>query len=46
MTDKEVRLQEAVTEAVYRHEKVDEEYESDEEGGAFAADVEARCSDE
>ena len=28
MSDKEVRLQEAVTEAVDRHEKVDEEYES------------------
>ena len=27
MSDKEVRLQEAVTEAIDRHEKVDEEYE-------------------
>ena len=27
MSDKEVRLQEAITEAIDRHEKVDEEYE-------------------
>ena len=27
VSDKEVRLQEAVTEAIDRHEKVDEEYE-------------------
>ena len=46
MADKEVRLQEEVTEAVDRHGKVDEEYESDEEGGEFEADVEARCSDD
>ena len=28
MSDKEVRLQEAVTEAIDRHEKVDDEYET------------------
>ena len=46
MGDKEVSLQEAVTEAVDRYEKVNEEYESDREGGEFEADVEARCSDD
>ena len=44
MADKELRLQEAVTEAVDQNDKVHEDYESDREGGEFKEDVVARCS--